>query len=171
MNRTLTVLILSGVVLSGCATVRDSRVNPFNWFGSSTPAPVNVAPEATGAANPLIPQRRASIIWGREREYAGRPVANIDELLIERRPGGAIIRVTGIADRAGPFDVRVIKDETLSDTDTLAYTLSALQSAGPRNVGPRARMVTAAVWLTDQELYGIREIRVAGRDNALATRR
>ena len=89
MNRTLTVLILSGVVLSGCATVRDSRVNPFNWFGSSTPAPVNVDPEATGAANPLIPQRRASIIWGREREYAGRPVANIDELLIERRPGGA----------------------------------------------------------------------------------
>ena len=65
MNRTLTVLILSGVVLSGCATVRDSRVNPFNWFDSSTPAPVNVDPEATGAVHPTATTRHdVSVVDG-----------------------------------------------------------------------------------------------------------
>ena len=67
--------------------------------------------------------------------------------------------------------MRLIKDEDVSDDNTLAYTLKALQSAGPRNTGERARMVTAALWLTEQELAGIREIRVAGRTNARASRR
>lgn len=169
MMKSLSVLIVAGVVLTGCGTVRESRMNPFNWFGQSEPVTVNTA--ATGADNPLIPKRRASIFRPDEERYAGWPVETIDELLIERRPGGAIIRVTGIADRAGPFDVRIVEDEAASDADTLVYDLRALQSAGPRNVGPRARMVTAALWLTDQELFGIREIRVQGAGNARVTRR
>ncbi|APZ54820.1 hypothetical protein [Salipiger abyssi] len=169
MKKSLSVLIVAGVVLTGCGTVRESRMNPFNWFGGSEPVTVNTA--ATGADNPLIPARRASIFRPGEEDYAGWPVETIEELLIERRPGGAIIRVTGIADRAGPFDVRIVEDEAASDADTLVYELQALQSAGPRNVGPRARMVTAAIWLTEQELAGIREIRVQGASNARVSRR
>ena len=83
----------------------------------------------------------------------------------------SIIRVTGTANRAGPFEVRLIPDETQTDGDTLAYTMNALQSAGPVNVDADARSVTAAVWLTEQELFGIREVRVAGRSNVLVSRR
>ncbi|MCR8549649.1 hypothetical protein M4578_17600 [Salipiger sp. P9] len=169
MFKSLSVLIVAGVVLTSCGSVRESRLNPFNWFGGSES--VAVDPAATGANNPLIPKRRASVFRAKEAGYAGHPVETVSELLIERRPGGAIIRVTGVADRAGPFEVRLIKDEDVSDDNTLAYTLKALQSAGPRNTGERARMVTAALWLTEQELAGIREIRVAGRTNARASRR
>lgn len=172
MNTTLSVLIVASIAVSGCATVRESRVNPFNWFGGSSSVPV-AQTGGTGAANPLIPEKSESIFRRDEAEavYAGWPVGTIGELLIERRPGGAIIRVTGIADRAGPFDVRIIEDKAQTSPSTLAYTLEALQSAGPRNTSVHARTVTAAIWLTDQELVGIREIRVTGANNALVTRR
>ena len=168
MKKTLSVVIVAGLVLTGCS----SSWNPVNWFGQSESVPVNVAPSATGATNPLIPARRASIFRSNTAElYLGSPIETISELLIERRPGGAIIRVTGTANRAGPFEVRLIPDETQTDGDTLAYTMNALQSAGPVNVDADARSVTAAVWLTEQELFGIREVRVAGRSNVLVSRR
>ncbi|WP_254885188.1 hypothetical protein [Salipiger sp. HF18] len=62
-------------------------------------------------------------------------------------------------------------DETATDGDTLAYRLLALQSAGPVSVRPDAREVKAALWLTEQQLGGIREVQVSGRSNALVSRR
>lgn len=172
MKTTLSVLIVASLALSGCATMRESRVNPMNWFGGSAPTPM-ADPAATGANNPLIPAERASVFRRNEGEpvYGGRPVQVIDELLVERRPGGAIIRVTGIAERVGPFEVRIVEDIAQTGNGTLAYTLKALQSPGPRGTGEHARKVTAAIWLTDQELSGVSAIRVAGASNALVTRR
>ena len=170
MLKSLSVVIVAGVVLTGCSGVRESNLNPFNWFGQSQPVPVNT--QATGAANPLIPAKRNSIVWGDNKEtYAGAPVETISALSIERRPGGAIILVTGTASRAGPFEVRLVPDETATDGDTLAYRLLALQSAGPVSVRPDAREVKAALWLTEQQLGGIREVQVSGRSNALVSRR
>ncbi len=167
MVKALSVLLMSALVLTSCGTIRDSRLNPFNWFGRSTSEPV-----VSEEVNPLIPRRRASIFRASEEEvYLGRPVGEISQLVVERRPGGAIIRVTGIADRAGPFEVRMIKDEDASTGGVLAYTLNALQSSGPRGTGPRARTVTAAVFVSDSDLLGIRTIRVTGARNALVTRR
>ncbi|GGG75640.1 hypothetical protein GCM10011415_25270 [Salipiger pallidus] len=171
MMKSLTMLVLAGSVVAGCATVRESRVNPMNWFGRSAPVPASVEQGSAGPVNTLIPARRQSIVWGREEVYGGQPIETIDELLIERRPGGAIIRATGIADRAGPFDVRLVEDEAASTGGIKAYRMLALQSAGPRSTGPRARMVTVADWLTDQELFGVSQIRVSGRANALAASR
>ena len=171
MFKPFTLLVISAGLLAGCASVRDSRVNPFNWFGGGS-GPVRSAGAEAGSANPLIPERsRVSLLTREAPDYAGRPVEQISEVLLERRPGGAILRVTGVADRVGPFDVRLVEDETARGTGTLAYTLAALQQAGPRSTGTRARMVTAAVWLTDQELASVSAIRVAGRSNALETRR
>jgi len=168
MNKTLSVVIVAGLVLAGCS----SGWNPVNWFGQSESVPAAVDASATGTANPLIPARRASIFRSDTAEsYLGSPIETISELLIERRPGGAVIRVTGTSNRAGPFEVRLIPDPAQTDGDTLAYTMNALQSAGPVNVNAEARSVTAAVWLTEQDLFGIREVRVAGRTNVLVSRR
>ena len=126
------------------------------------------------ADNPLLPERRAAVSifrTNREEALAGTLISAVDELLIERRPGGAIIRTTGIADRAGPFDVRLAPDPAQTDADTLAYSFFIKQGPGPAQTGPDARKVTAAVWLTDNELSGIREIRMAGRQNVLVSRR
>jgi len=35
MRKTFSAILVSTLVLTGCATVRDSRVNPFNWFGTA----------------------------------------------------------------------------------------------------------------------------------------
>ncbi|ETX14711.1 hypothetical protein OCH239_22180 [Roseivivax halodurans JCM 10272] len=170
MKLSLGVLLISAGLAAGCGAVRDSRVNPFNWFGGATSRPV--AAGTTGAANPLLPERSRAGLFRRETEevYAAPPIAVIDELLIERRPGGAVIRTTGIAERAGPFDVRLVAEEQAEPT-ALVMTLRALQRPGPRNTGPDARKVTAARWLTDSELAGIGRIEVRGAQNVLTTRR
>lgn len=171
MRKPVTLLILATLVLTSCSSVRESRFNPGNWFGSSQPDPeaMNVA---DAEVNPLIPRRRASIFFNNQAEaFAGRPIAEINELLVERRPGGAIIRATGTADRAGPFDVRLIPDIEASTDSTLVLDLKALQSAGPRSVGARARQVTVGQWVTDQELRGIRTITVRSANNARSVRR
>ncbi len=173
MVKPFMILTVSAVLLSSCSTVRNSRVNPFNWFGRSQSQPVSVQTDGS-AANPLIPATRRNGLLGLgttkpEGPYLGQPIAEVSELLIERRAGGAIIRTTGVADRVGPFDVRLVP---LPDAPgTLSYTFSALQTPGPRNTSPWARTVTAAIWLTDQELAGIQTIRVVGRTNQLVTRR
>lgn len=165
------LLILATVALTGCAAINESRFNPLNWFGSSQPDPAAMD-VATAEVNPLIPARRVSIFRNSQPEaFAGRPIAEITELLVERRPGGAIIRATGQASRVGPFDVRLIADDTNTDPSALVLDLKALQQAGPRNTGPLARQVTVARWITDQELQGIRSITVRGATNARTVRR
>lgn len=167
MKHGLTVLILAAL-LAGCGTVRESRLNPFNWFGRGVSEPVQAADTNF---NPLIPRRRASIFRDtRPEAYLGRPVGEVTELLIERRPGGAIIRATGIADTLGPHDVRFVKDEEASDADTLAYSFRAVQVRGPAG-SARSRTVTAAVFLSDIELRDIRTIRVTGLRNSQVSRR
>ncbi|CUH77372.1 hypothetical protein [Tropicibacter naphthalenivorans] len=167
MKKALSVLVVSSVVLTSCGAIRDSAMNPFNWFGRSTSEAV-----ATGAeVNPLIPARRSSVFRSNQPEtYQGWAVGEVTELLVERRPGGAVIRATAVADRQGAFEVRLVKNDEESDADTLTYDFRAIQQPG--NVGTAlSRQVTAAVWLTDNELRGIRTIRVKAARNVRTARR
>lgn len=165
------VLILALVTLTGCAAVNQSRFNPLNWFGAAQPDPA--ALDVTNAeVNPLIPARRASIFFDtRPAAFAGRPIEQIIDIRMERRPGGAILRATAEAGRVGPFDVRLILDEAASTAGTLVFDMKALQQLGTTTAPGRARQVTAAQWITDQDLTGIRTVTVRGGNNALSTRR
>ena len=167
MFKPVAVLLVSTLVLTSCGTVRESRLNPFNWFGSARSVPTDVA-------NPLLPQRREAVsifVTNKEKERVpGNPIAQVSELLIERRPGGAIIRATGVADRTGLFEAELILEDG-EDPTVISYVFAAKQQPGPRNTGPDARKVTVADWLTDNELAGIRTIRVVGRENTMVTRR
>lgn len=167
MNKSLSVLVLSALVLSSCGSMRESRLNPLNWFGSSTSQPVTAEAEV----NPLIPRRRASIFRSEQNPaYEGNLIGEVSQLLIERRPGGAILRVTGKTDVQGPFDLRLIKLDSESDAGTLTYEFRAIQTPGPRG-SDRSRTYTAALWLSDQEMGSVREIRVKGRTNIRSSRR
>lgn len=167
MFKPLSVLLVSALIVTSCGTVRDSRFNPLNWFGRSTAEPATASKDV----NPLIPRRRASIFrTERDESYRGWEVGEVTALVVERRPGGAIVRATGVTDYQGPFELKLIKVEEQSDEDTLTYALRAYQ---PREAvgGTRSRTVTAALWLTDNELFGIREIRVLAERNSRVTRR
>ncbi|WP_375256927.1 hypothetical protein [Citreimonas sp.] len=169
MVRTVAGAVVAAMVLGGCAGLRESRVNPFNWFGRAEP--VAVATDATEAANPLIPRRRASIFRCDEPVvYAGQPVMRIEDLAVERRPGGAIVRATGVAERLGPWAVRLVPVADLPEAGVLSFELRARLQPAP--VGTElARTLTAAVDLSDQQLAGVTQIRVVGATNALAVRR
>jgi len=171
MRKPATLMILATVVLTGCTAISESPANPFNWFGSSQPDPEALNP-ADAEVNPLIPARRASVFFDNQPEaYTGLLIADVTELLVERRPGGAIIRATGQASRAGPFDVRLVPNAEDSTDSALMLDLRALQSPGPSNTGARARQVTVAMWVSDTELSGIRTISVRGANSARTVRR
>ncbi|WP_353472201.1 hypothetical protein PVT71_12950 [Salipiger sp. H15] len=151
MFKPVAVFLISALVLGGCV-------------GQEETPPVSTE---TGANNPLIPQRSAVSFFAKKKAvYLGQPVGTITELLLERRPGGFIIRVTGVADYAGPFDVRLVPIEGSEDTGTLAFRLMALQLPGPRPAGEAARTVTAAKWMSDKELAPYSALRVEGLRNA-----
>lgn len=167
INKPISVLVLSALVLTSCGTVRESRLNPFNWFGNAKSTPVEVSEEI----NPLIPRRRASVFrQTRDESYQGWAVEEVSDLRIERRPGGAIITAIGVPDQQGAFEVKLVKVEDESDAATLTYEFAALQP-NARTGTVASRQVTAAVWLTDNELAGIRTIRVKARRNVLSSRR
>jgi len=165
-NRSL--LLCSALVLAGCGGgLANSWVNPGNWFGQSR----GEALAADGPVNPLIPKR--SLLKRAKVPYQGTAVDQITELRIERLPGGAIIRVVGVADAIGYYDVRL-----QSDTDgkpvkgVLSYTLNAARPAELiQGGGAAARQITAARYVSDQDLEGVRTITVRGARNQRSTRR
>ena len=172
MRKTILALLASTLLVSACGTVRDSRINPLNWFGPARSAPS--APEESN--NPLIPQR-SGLFARRAVEvdtYEGRPFEQITDLTIEPVPGGAILRATGLAARQGIYAVQLTPatiDETPVD-GVLTYRLEGVRPDKPTPQGSRpTREVIAGRRLTDQMLAGVREIRVEGQMNALVSRR
>ncbi|UWR23864.1 hypothetical protein [Sulfitobacter sp. S190] len=174
MRNTLSALLVATMTLGACGVVRDSNINPFNWFGRAQSEPV-VESDAK-PVNPLIPQSTG--FFSRRADtgvvYAGTPFDQVTGLRIERVPGGAIVRATGLAARQGIYDVQLTpatEDETPVD-GVLTYRLEGLRPEDPTRVGAQAtREVTAARKLTDQDLRGVRTIRVEGLRNAQVVRR
>jgi hypothetical protein len=168
------VLLVVSLSLGACGFVRDSALNPVNWFGRGTSVAM---PSADGkAVNPLIPQ--SSGLFGNRNKgpaaYVGQPFDEITNLTIERVAGGAIVRATGLAARQGIYAVQLTPatpDETAVD-GVLTYRLEGVEPDKNTAVGsPATREVTAARKVTDQNLIGVRSIRVEGLRNAQVARR
>jgi len=169
MRIILTTALVSALALPGCGgSSGGSAYNPLNWFGKSRNE--TVAPEAKNA---LIPQKSG---FRRERAaLEGVAVAQILALSIEPAAGGAILRVTGLAPTLGAYDVRLVPEFDLEidgPLQTLQYSLKTEYSTRSRPAAPqRSRELTAAVFLSDEDLEGVREIRVSGAENARSIRR
>ncbi|WP_299731536.1 hypothetical protein [uncultured Tateyamaria sp.] len=156
--------------------IRDSRVNPFNWFGNSRSDPIER--DARAEVNPLIPVNERGGLFRSTRdkvvEYRGSPVDQVSGLVIERVPGGAIVRATGISSYDGPYGVQLTPatEGTEPVDGVLTYRLEAERPSELRRAtSTRVRTVTAAVHLSDRELRDVRVIRVEGVRNAQTTSR
>lgn len=173
MRKTVTLLLATTLTLSACGAIRDSRVNPLNWFGPSRSAPVA---QDAASTNPLIP-KRGGFFSGAAKQaavYTGRPFAQVTDVTVEPIPGGAIIRATGLAERQGIYDVQLTpaNAEELPVNGVLTYRLEGIFPRRTTPVGAQpTREVIAGRKLTDQQLLGVREIRVEGRQNAQVSRR
>ncbi len=140
------------VAVAGCSGVRESRLNPFNWFGRAEPV----------AATPVAAQRVPA---------DGRlPVREITALRIEQVPAGAIVHATGLPPRQGYFNVALVPLDF--QEGVLTYQLRATPPLQPTRVGtPQSREVIEGLFVSEQTLEGIVQIRVLAETNALAVRR
>ncbi|MDU8926815.1 hypothetical protein RXV86_05425 [Alisedimentitalea sp. MJ-SS2] len=147
--------------------MRDSFLNPGNWFGRSRAEAVDEGP-----VNPLIPKSRGLFRRKAEEEYRGIVIDTIAELRIERATDGAIIQVKGIANTQGWHNARLIEEEDDGSDTTLTYTLQAQRSPYRELIGPpQGREIVVAKVVTENDLAGIRVIRVKGAKNARSSRR
>ncbi len=83
---------------------------------------------------------------------------------------GAILRATGVANRQGHWNGALVPVAS-GDPSVLAYTFRAAPPGDAARVSTeRSREIAVALQLTAGDLAGIREIRVAGAENARALR-
>jgi hypothetical protein len=174
MRIPLSVLLVASLGLGACGIIRDSALNPTNWFGRSTSE--TLATQDATPVNPLIPQTNG--LFARrgveEAIYTGQPFDEIVDLTVERVSGGAIIRATGLAARQGIYSVQLTPAdaEGLPVNGVLTFRLEGVEPDHRTAVGgPATREVTAARRITDQELRGVSTIRVEGLRNARVTQR
>lgn len=176
MRTALPAILIAIVTVSACTTVRESRLNPANWFGNSTEVVVADTTEPD-EVNPLIPQRAGFLEQLRRREevYLGEPIDEVRQIVVERVPGGAIIRATGVSSYQGIYSVSLrpeFEGEDIAVDGVLTYRLDGRRPENFVTGGPeRLRTVTAARAVTDQQLRGVRIIRVEGARNAQESRR
>lgn len=173
MRRVVIIAAISSLTLAGCSGFRDSRANPSNWFGGGRSAPQPAPAEAS--VNPLIPEENRNSIFQRasdEERYQGTPIYAVEQVIIERSSGGAIIKATGMSLRQGAFDVRLIPENEGTPVDgVLTYTLRAVQRADTPQGPEQARRVHAGSFVSNQTLDETREIRVLAQTNSAASRR
>jgi hypothetical protein len=193
MRIVVSVLVISTMTLAGCSGLRDSRANPANWFGqskserlveSSTPP----APGDRQTGNPLIEEpeaRRSNAIRqsavdrsgllsrpDREEIYEGSLIDEVTALRVARVPTGAIIRVTGLPQREGAFDVRLIQVNPDGPVNgVMEYTLNAYQPVNTRQGSVRTREVEVGTFLSNKDLEQITEIRIVAERNQRSTTR
>lgn len=170
-------LMVSLVCLTACGAVRESRVNPFNWFGQGRSEPVETqAAKQVKEENPLIPERTGIFEKKRERDsiYLGTPIARVTELVVERVPGGAIVRAKGVSAAQGVYGVQLTpeNEDLIPQDGVLSFRFEGLKPTEPTAVGTEAsRTIVAAIDLTNQELDGVRNIRIIAANNAMTSSR
>lgn len=141
--------------LGACGGVAQSRLNPLNWFQAS--APETLEPRRGWAA---VEDNRAL-------------VADVTDLTVERFPGGAIVRATGLPPTQGWWDAELVPDNDFRPVDgVLSFRFVVAAPRGPARTGtPVSREVTAGIVVSNFKLAETRQITVTGASNARSSRR
>lgn len=155
MKRAVVVLLVASLGVSGCARLRDSRINPFNWFGRSQ------------ATAPTLDPGYAATTDNRA------VVTEVTALAIDRAPGGAIVHAAGLPPTQGWWDAELVAENGGEPVDgVLTYRFVVAEPPGPRPVStPQSREVTAGVFLSDIRLAEIGRIVVLGTANSRSVSR
>jgi len=164
--RTPVVLLLTATLaLSAC----QSRWNPANWWDTDGAA-------AAADVNPLIPEQtedgRSFFTTQEEQDYRGLPINKVTSVEVHRVTEGRLIVAIGVSSVHGTSDVRLILPETGAlDGGVLTLELLGRPPLEPVVGGSdQTREVTTAVVLTDQEMAGVRTVRVKALTNSIDRR-
>ena len=138
------------VALAGCGAVRQSKLNPFNWFKKSEPRETIVLEEA-GDPRPLVEA--------------------VLTMAVEPIPGGAIVRARGVTPTQGWWEAELVPKD-VDENGILVYEFRLLPPASRTDVNTqRSREIDVAIYISDVKLEAVREIVVQGATNARVSRR
>jgi len=153
MTRPIALLIVAALVLAACGGIRDSRLNPRNWFSASTQEPTLGPVRATLDRRPLVPA--------------------VTTLLIERTSTGAIVRAEAVMPTAGYFEPELVAENNGRPVDgVLTYRfVAARPRQGVQVAADAPRTLTAAAVLSVFDLEVVREIVVVGEQGSRRARR
>lgn len=150
VSRRFVVLGLA-VAVAGCAGVRQSKLNPFNWFRKSQPRETIVLPGEKKDPRPLVD--------------------TVLSMTVEPIPGGAVVRARGVTPTQGWWDAELVPQE-LDDKGILVYEFRLLPPTDRADVNTQqSREIDVAIYISDVKLEAVREIVVQGASNARSARR
>lgn len=146
----LAILLAATLVLAGCGQVRDSRANPFNWFGGS--------------------QEGAQL--GEIKPEDGRPlVAEITALTVEPTSTGALVRAEGRVPAQGWHSPTLVAENNGRPVNgVLTYRFIASPAIAANEPGG-ARIVTAVAPVSAMTLDQVARIVVAAEANSRSVNR
>jgi hypothetical protein len=145
------VVLGLGLALAGCGAVRDSRLNPFNWFKRSEARETIALPDQGRDPRPLVD--------------------TVLSMAVEPIPGGAVVRARGLTPTQGWWDAELVGRD-LDENGVLVYEFRLLPPVGRTDVNTqRSREIDVAIYISDVKLANVREIVVQGATNARSARR
>ncbi|MFC2969202.1 hypothetical protein [Acidimangrovimonas pyrenivorans] len=159
MRKSLVAALSAALFVSACGGGSgSSRLNPLTWFGphekkAETLTPKGGYPTATEDNRALVDR--------------------VTALKVERMPGGAIVRATGLPPTQGWWDVSLVAENDGEPKDgVLTYQFRLSPPREQTRVSTKAsREVTAAAFVTDLTLSKLHRIVVVGANNSLSARR
>ncbi|OWU70628.1 hypothetical protein ATO1_23865 [Phaeobacter sp. 22II1-1F12B] len=160
MRKFLILLLASGLVLSAC--------------GNGARRAAREAAIAESGGNPLIPAERNGMFSKPEEVDTSVLIGTISELRIERTLSGAIVHVTGVADRQGAYraELRPEDPDLLATDGVLSFAFRVRYPVDPTPIGSTAtRTVYEAFSLSSGTLQNVRTIRVTGAQNSMQANR
>ncbi len=153
MTRLIAALALLGL-LASCGGLRESRLNPSNWFGKSR-------------------ERRIMLQAGAEIVDPRALVGKVVTLKVDRLPGGAIVRAMGLPTSQGYYSAELVPlNGEKPERGVLKFEFRLLPPKDPNPAGTkRSREVLVGRFVSDQKLAGVRRIEVIGQNNRRIVRR
>ena len=145
------VVLGLAVALAGCGKVRDSKLNPFNWFRKSKPRETIVLPGAETDPRPLVD--------------------TVLSMQVEPIPGGAVVRARGVTPTQGWWNAELVKRD-VEEEGVLVYEFRLQSPPNRTDVSTQqSREIDVAIYLSDVKLQNVHEIVVQGAKNARSARR
>lgn len=151
-RRNVLALIAAGAALGACGRIRESRFNPFNWFGRDREERVEVADQA-------------------EVDDARLLVREVLSLNVDQTPEGAIVRTIGLPPTQGFWDAELVEVET-EDSSALTFEFRVFPPLERRQSGTQqSREIIAGIDVSNRRLETVRSITVIGQGNRRSVRR
>lgn len=157
MTRRLPLPALAAVLLlSGCATIQTSPLNPVNWFGG--PGAATFADEEVVYVPPaLVPQTVTVAPDPRQ------PVARVSSVSLDRTPDAILVTADAQTSAPGFYNAALVPTGIENGYLILEYRAEPPATA----VGGRAGLTVGYV-LDNRMSAGLRGVRIVAAQNAIS---